>query len=64
MMMNKIEEKLTDLYPDPKCMLDYKNDYELVISVMLSCQSTDRTVNKIAKELYKLNDSIRNIFIR
>ena len=53
MMMNNILHELKKLYPDPKCMLDYNKDYELVISVMLSCRSTDKTVNKVAKTLYK-----------
>ena len=53
MMKNDILKNLEKLYPNPKCMLNYNKDYELVISVMLSCQSTDKTVNKVAKELYK-----------
>lgn len=53
--MNKIILKLNKMYPDPKCMLDYEKDYELVIAVMLSCQSTDKTVNKVTPSLFKYN---------
>lgn len=63
--MNNILNELKKLYPNPKCMLDYNKDYELVISVMLSCQSTDKTVNKIAKDLYKYDlKEIKNMDIK
>lgn len=51
--MNKIILELNKMYPDPKCMLDYEKDYELVIAVMLSCQSTDKVVNKVTPNLFK-----------
>ena len=47
MESKKILEELNKLYNDPTCPLDYKKDYELVLAVMLSCQSTDKTVNKV-----------------
>ena len=46
---------LNNLYPDAHCMLEYKKDYELLISVMLSAQTTDKKVNEVTKELYKYN---------
>ena len=41
------------LFPDPKCELIYNHDYELVLSVMLSAQTTDKSVNKVTEKLYK-----------
>ena len=64
MMMNNknVVENLNKLYPNPKCMLDYKKDYELVIAVMLSCQSTDKTVNKVSPKLFKYSlEEINNL---
>ena len=40
-MINKIEEYLDELYPNPKCELDYSNEYELLINIMLSAQTTE-----------------------
>ena len=43
-MIDKIEEYLDELYPNPKCELNYNKDYELSIAVMLSAQTTDKRV--------------------
>lgn len=40
-------------YPDAECELTYKNDFELLISVILSAQCTDVTVNKVTPKLFK-----------
>ncbi len=50
---NKILEKLDQLFPDPKCELNYKNNYELLVAVILSAQCTDKRVNVVAEELFK-----------
>ena len=52
-MMNKIEDYLDELFPNPKCELNYSKDYELLIATVLSAQSTDRQVNKVTKVLFK-----------
>lgn len=49
---NKIIEILDELIPDPKCSLNYKKDYELLIAVMLSAQCTDERVNKVTPVLF------------
>ena len=35
-----------------KSELDYKNHFELLIAVILSAQSTDKTVNTVTKKLF------------
>lgn len=50
--MNKIFEYLDELFPNPKCELNYTKDYELLISVMLSAQTTDKRVNSVTNILY------------
>ena len=51
----KSEEILNELkliIPNPKCELDFKNPFELVIAVTLSAQTTDKRVNEITKILF------------
>ena len=43
-MMNKILEYLDELFPNPKCELNYTKDYELLIAIVLSAQTTDKRV--------------------
>lgn len=52
MMMSKIEEYLDELFPEPKCELLYSNDYELLIAIMLSAQSTDKRVNMVTPVIF------------
>ena len=58
--MNKelIINYLNELFPNPKCELNYSKDYELLLSVMLSAQTTDKSVNLATKELYDKYDSL------
>ena len=41
----------------PKSELYYTNHFTLFVAVILSCQSTDRMVNKITYKLFKLADT-------
>lgn len=56
--MNKIIDYLDELFPNPRCELNYNKDYELLISVMLSAQTTDKMVNRVTKKLYSKYDSL------
>ena len=62
--MNRTEEVLSyleRLIPNPVCELNYSKDYELVIAVMLSAQTTDKRVNIVTKELFSKYDSIEKL---
>ena len=61
MMINKLKENLNYYIPNPKCELNYDKDYELLISVMLSAQCTDKRVNEVTKNLYKYGKRFDNI---
>lgn len=50
--MNRVLEYLDNLIPDPKPELIYNKDYEFLIAVMLSAQTTDKGVNKVTKVLF------------
>jgi endonuclease-3 len=55
MMMKKTKEILSyfdELFPDAHCELVYHNDYELLIAVMLSAQTTDKSVNRVTEVLF------------
>ena len=52
MTMSRIEEYLDYLFPDPKCELNYTKDYELLIAIMLSAQSTDKRVNSVTPIIF------------
>jgi len=52
-----IEKKLNELYPSPKAPLDHKNAFTFLIAVLLSAQTTDKRVNLVTKELFKLADT-------
>lgn len=56
-----IEEYIDNLLPNPKCELNYSKDYELLIAVMLSAQTTDKRVNKVIKVLFDKYDSLEKI---
>tara|TARA_Y100000004_G_scaffold196620_1_gene267283 strand:- start:1217 stop:1870 length:654 start_codon:yes stop_codon:yes gene_type:complete len=49
-----IEKKLNELFPNPKAPLNHKNAFTLLIAVLLSAQTTDKRVNIVTKELFKL----------
>ena len=51
--INLICEYLDTLFSDPKCELNYSKDYELLIAVMLSAQTTDKRVNEVTKIIFE-----------
>lgn len=58
---NKIWDYLDKLFPNPKCELNYEHDYELLIAVMLSAQTTDKRVNKVTSVLFKKYPGIKEL---
>ncbi len=50
----EIFNRLRDENPNPTTELKYNNTFELLISVILSAQATDISVNKATAELYKI----------
>lgn len=65
MKMNKftiINAYLTTLFKEPKCELNFNHDYELLIAVMLSAQSTDKVVNSVTKPLFKKYSTLKELY--
>src|SRR6185437_2742945 len=48
-----IIERLRAEYPDAKIALHYRTDLELLVSVMLSAQTTDVNVNRVTERLFE-----------
>jgi len=58
--MNKYDEiisKLREIIKEPVCELNFTNNFELLIAVILSAQCTDKRVNIVTKELFSVYDT-------
>lgn len=63
-MTNKVREitnYLDELLPNVGCELNYTKDYELVIAVMLSAQTTDAAVNGVTAILFSKYKSLEEL---
>jgi len=49
----KIVKKLQELFPRAAIVLKYNNTWELLVSVILSAQCTDKQVNIVTEKLFK-----------
>ena len=49
---DRIGEILDRLYPEPPIPLDHQDPYTLLVSVMLSAQTTDKKVNEVTPALF------------
>ncbi len=52
-----ILQELELLYPDPPVPLDHRDEYTLLIAVLLSAQCTDARVNLVTPKLFELADN-------
>lgn len=53
----EIMERFKKQNPNPKSELEFKNPYTLLVSVVLSAQATDKSVNLYTKPLYEAADT-------
>jgi len=63
--MNKKVEKILNtldkLFPNAHCELNYNKDYELLIAIELSAQTTDKRVNEVTPVLFKKYKSLEEL---
>lgn len=52
-----VDRRLAELYPHPAIPLDHKDPYTLLIAVLLSAHTTDKSVNRATPELFALADT-------
>ena len=50
----EIIKSVDEIYDNPKCELNFSSNYELLVAVILSAQCTDKRVNIVTEELFKL----------
>ena len=50
--INELYSKLHKRFDNAKTELNYKNNFELLIAVILSAQSTDKVVNSVTNDLF------------
>jgi endonuclease-3 len=48
-----IDTKLSQMFPEAKCELDYENPLQLLVATVLSAQCTDKRVNMVTPVLFK-----------
>ena len=56
-----IIKKLDEFYPEVNPPLAHKNNYTLLIAVLLSANSTDKSVNKVTPNLFKIANTPRKM---
>lgn len=61
MMINRITDYLDNLFPNPICELNYNKDYELLLAIVMSAQTTDKRVNSVTEVLFKKYDSLEKL---
>lgn len=62
-MIDKLLNYLDELFPNPQCELLYKCDYQLLMAIVLSAQSTDKRVNSVTPIIfskYKTLSDLKN----
>ncbi len=59
MKTNRIIEYLDYLFPNPVCELKFEKDYEFLIAIVLSAQSTDKRVNSVTPILFSKYKSLK-----
>jgi endonuclease-3 len=52
-----VDCRLAEIYPDPPIPLAHKDTYTLLIAVLLSAHTTDRSVNAATPQLFALADN-------
>lgn len=61
MKLNELYDVLDIIIPNPICELEYHKDYELLIAVMLSAQTTDKRVNMVTKVLFSKYPTLESL---
>ena len=56
-----IEKGLDSIIPKPWCELNFNKDYELLIAVVLSAQTTDKRVNQVTEVLFKRYPDLKSL---
>lgn len=58
---SQVGDYLDKIISDPVCELNYNTDYELLIAIVLSAQTTDKRVNQVTKNLFSIYNSLEKL---
>ncbi len=58
--VKKILSLLKKHYGNPKCALNYKNPFELLVATILSAQCTDQRANIVTEKLFKKYKTVKD----
>ena len=61
MMINDLINYMDELYPNAICELKYSKDYELLLAIVMSAQTTDKRVNEVNNILFKKYDTLEKL---
>lgn len=61
MIIDRVLDYFDEIIPNPRCELNYKKDYELLIAVMLSAQTTDKRVNQVTSVLFEKYPTLKDL---
>ena len=59
--LQEIKKRFLEKYKGSKTELNYKNDYELLVAIILSAQCTDKRVNLITPKLFEKYPSTKEL---
>ena len=59
--INSVYRTLTKKIGEPKTELNYRNPYTFLVSVVLSAQATDKSVNAATRGLFKIVKSPKDM---
>lgn len=59
--MDDILVYFDELFPNAYCELEYSKDYELLIAIVMSAQTTDKKVNQVTRVLFRKYPTINDL---
>lgn len=59
--LRKVLVIIGEMYPDAHCELDYQTPFQLLVAVILSAQTTDKSVNKVTPQLWQHYPTIADL---
>ena len=57
-----IINRLEEIYPETPIPLDHQNEFTMLVAVLLSAQSTDKKVNELTHDLFKVASSAEEMY--
>ncbi len=59
--VREIQRILDETYPNPKCALEHRNAWQLLVATILSAQCTDKRVNLVTPGLFRKYPSVADM---